>query len=279
MAKRKPSRAWRSQPCSSPHSGEISRRGFLIAGAHVLAGAAHAGAQDVAPSSSSPSYSLTPVPRNPAELRKQFTPQQISLIEKLNRRDVDHLLRTEPVIPGLLVADRWTDDELAFSPMPAISEWAAPHAKAIVVHQPAQVFGAYEDGQLVRWGPVSTGRKETPTPAGEYNLTWRSRKRRSTDNDAWVLEWYFNFINERGVSFHQFDLPGYPASHACVRLLQRDAMWIYDWGEQWAIDPEDRRKIVTPGSAVWIAGVCDYKAPAWWIDPANAARTIELVRP
>ena len=141
-----------------------------------------------------------------------------------------------------------------------------------------QVFGAYENGQLVRWGPVSTGRKETPTPAGEYNLTWRSRKRRSTDNEAWVLEWYFNFVNERGVSFHQFDLPGYPASHACVRMLQRDAMWLYGWGEQWTLDPEDKRKIVTPGSAVLIAGVYDYKAPAPWSDPANAAHVIDLTR-
>ena len=183
MAKRKPSRAWRSQRCSSPHSGKLSRRGFLIVGAHVLAGAASAGAQDPAPSSS-PTYSLTPVPRSPAELRKQFTPQQISLVEKLNRRDADHLLRAEPAIPGLVVPDTWLEDELAFSPMPAVCEWAAPHAKAIAVHQPAQVFGAYENGQLVRWGPVSTGRKETPTPAGEYHLTWRARKRRSIRHDA-----------------------------------------------------------------------------------------------
>lgn len=277
MAKRKRSRAPGNPVCSSHPSREISRRRFLVAGAYVLAGAAYAGAQDIAPSPSA-GYSLVPVPKTPVELRQQFTAPQISLLEKLNRRDVEHLLRAEPAIPGLVVPETWGDDELAFGPMPAASEWAAPHAKAIVVHQPMQVFGAYENGQLVRWGPVSTGRKETPTPAGEYNLTWRSRKRRSTDNEAWVLEWYFNFVNERGVSFHQFDLPGYPASHACVRMLQRDAMWLYGWGEQWTLDPEDKRKIVTPGSAVLIAGVYDYKAPAPWSDPANAAHVIDLTR-
>ena len=93
-----------------------------------------------------------------------------------------------------------------------------------------------------------------------------------------MLEWYFNFVNERGVSFHQFDLPGYPASHACVRMLQRDAMWLYEWGEQWKLDPDDKRKIVTPGSAVLITGVCDYTAPAPWSDPAAAAQIIELTR-
>ncbi len=275
MAKRKRSRAPRNPACSSPRNRQISRRHFLIAGASVLAGAAYAGAQDPAPTPSL-AYRLLPVPRTPAELRQQFTPAQIAILEKLNRRDVDHLLRGEPAIPGLIVPDTWADDETVYSPMPLQCEWGAAQAKAIVVHQPAQVFAAYENGSLVRWGPVSTGRKETPTPPGEYTLTWRSRKRRSTDNDAWVLEWYFNFINERGVSFHQFDLPGYPASHACVRLLPRDAMWLYSWGEQWTIDPDDRRRVLTPGSAVWIAGSYDYKAPAPWIEPAAAARVIEL---
>ena len=39
----------------------------------------------------------------------------------------------------------------------------------------------------------------------------------------WQLNWYFNFHNFRGLAFHEFDLPGVPASHACVRLLARDA--------------------------------------------------------
>ena len=53
--------------------------------------------------------------------------------------------------------------------------------------------------------------------------TWRSRSRVSTDNDQWLLEWYFNFINSRGISFHQFDLPGVAASHALVLVNHGDA--------------------------------------------------------
>jgi lipoprotein-anchoring transpeptidase ErfK/SrfK len=139
--------------------------------------------------------------------------------------------------------------------------------KVIVVDQPAQIFGGYEYGRLVRWGPVSTGRKETPTPPGNFNLTWRSRSRRSTDNDQWLLEWYFNFINARGVSFHQFDLPGVAASHACVRLLKRDAMWLYDWGEQWVLSP-DRKRVETTGTPVVVQGVVDFKNPTPWTTPA-----------
>ena len=60
-------------------------------------------------------------------------------------------------------------------------------------------------------------------------------------------------MNERGVSFHLFDLPGYPASHACVRLLLRDAQWLYGWGEQWKLD-ETKRKVTTPGTPVVVLG-------------------------
>ena len=200
------------------------------------------------------------------ELPKRFTPEQLALLEKLNRRDVAHLARlTELVVP-----DEWPaeggNDELAYSPLPADWTWATQFPKALIVHQPAQVFGAYEFGKLVRWGPVSTGRKETPTPAGSFNLTWRSKSRRSTDNAAWLLNWYFNFINSRGISFHEFDLPGAAASHACVRLLKRDAMWLYEWGEQWVLSP-DRRSVTTPGTPVVVQGVVDWKNPTPWTLP------------
>jgi hypothetical protein len=220
-------------------------------------------------------FAIEPLPRTPAELSRRFTPAQIDVLEKLNRRDRTHLPRTEPVVPGLVVPAAWIDDPLAYSPMPA--EWpaAAASAKALVVHQPLQVFAAYENGRLIRWGPVSTGRKETPTPEGAFNLTWRSRSRRSTDNQAWLLEWYFNFVNERGVSFHQFELPGYAASHACVRLLERDARWLYAWGEQWTLDAT-KRKVLTSGTPVLIVGTYDHAAPPPWVNLGAPAAPVQL---
>lgn len=208
-------------------------------------------------------FTIEPLPKTDKELKDRFTAGQLDLLEKLNRRDREHLVRTDPPVPGLVVPVAWQDDELSYSPLP--KEWpaAAGHSKYVVVHQPFQVFGAYESGRLVRWGPISSGRKETPTPAGAYNLTWRSRKRTSTDNDAWILEWYFNFINSRGISFHQFDLPGYAASHACVRMLQRDAQWLYGWGDQWKLS-EDRRTVDVPGTPVLVIGAFGHGQAGPW---------------
>ena len=64
----------------------------------------------------------------------------------------------------------------------------------------------------------------------------RPRGHRSTVNPAWFLPWYFNFNNKTGHAFHQYELPGLPASHGCVRMLERDAQWLYRWGREWTLD-------------------------------------------
>lgn len=231
------------------------RATLVAAGAAVLLAA---GSSDLLAQPAPPPVRVEAV--DAPTFRTRFTPAQMALLEKLNRRDLEHLLR----LKDMIIPEEWRDDELTYSPLPLAWAWAAGLPKAIVVHQPSQVFGAYEAGRLVRWGPVSSGRKETPTPAGVYALTWKAKSRVSTDNDQWLLKWYFNFINSRGVSFHQFELPGVPASHACVRLLERDAEWLYAWGEQWTLTA-DRRSVAAPGTPVLILEVYDYSRPAPWI--------------
>jgi hypothetical protein len=148
--------------------------------------------------------------------------------------------------------------------MPLESSWARTYRKAIIVHQQGQVFGAYENGKLVRWGPVSSGGKRRPTPSGYFHLNWKSKGRVSTVNREWFLPWAFNFINKQGISFHRYELPGYPASHGCVRLLECDAKWLYTWGDEWELDSRGW-KIETPGTAVWIVGAYDYRGDRPWL--------------
>jgi lipoprotein-anchoring transpeptidase ErfK/SrfK len=244
-----------------------------VAAAFALAAAAWAGSASGPPSTAA--YRIEPRPRTAEELAQRFTPAQIDILEMLNRRDRTHLLRPDPPTPGIVVPTEWSDDPIVYSPFPRSWPAAAAHAKIIVVHQAAQAFGVYEAGTLVRWGPVSTGRKEMPTPEGSFNLTWRARSRRSTDNHDWLLEWYFNFVNERGVSFHLFELPGYPASHACVRLLLRDAQWLYGWGEQWSLD-DSRREVLTPGTPVLILGTYPFGSPPAWLSLESLSTPLSL---
>jgi hypothetical protein len=158
-------------------------------------------------------------------LTDRFSARQRALLEKLNRADGAHLPRLRQVV----VPSQWHDDELAYSPFPL--SYLSAAGKQLVVDLGWQAFGAYEEGRLVRWGPVSSGGRTSPTPNGSFQLNWRSRGRHSTVNPAWFMEWYFNFDNVRGLALHSHPLPGYPASHGCIRLLERDAIWLHQWGE------------------------------------------------
>ncbi len=187
------------------------------------------------------------------ELAARFTPNELAVLEKLNRADVKHLSRLD----ALVVPSQWRG-EFDYSPFPA--EYAAVSAepRILIVDQASQAVAAYEFGRLVHWGPTSTGRQARPTPSGRYALNWRSRSRISTLSGEWRLNWYFNFHNRRGLAFHEFDLPGVPASHACVRLLTRDAMWVYSWGQSWTLD--GKGQLSTPGTPVVILGNYDFAA-------------------
>jgi lipoprotein-anchoring transpeptidase ErfK/SrfK len=199
------------------------------------------------------------------------TAWETGILEKINRRDREHLTRAE----RLARPNSWPLDERAYSQMPLRYAPAAGIPKFIVVHQPGQMFGGYEFGRLVRWGPVSSGREKRPTPGGHFHLNWRSKGRHSTVDPDWYMPWYFNFHNERGVSFHEYSLPGLPASHACVRLLERDAKWLFDWGETWTLD-ERGWNVLEPGTPVWIVGQYDFSAPPPWQSAQWLAGRVEL---
>jgi lipoprotein-anchoring transpeptidase ErfK/SrfK len=168
-----------------------------------------------------------------------LAPDQLAVLEKLNRVDASRLRR----LNRLIVPAAWADDELAYSPFPQDYPWAASKAQMMVVDQAAQAFGAYEYGRLVRWGPVSTG-EGGKTPAGLFELSWRSRGHTSSEDPSWYLEWYFNFIPSRGIAFHKYSLPGRAGSHGCVRMLERDAQWLYGWGQTRRRDVEATTVIV-----------------------------------
>jgi len=102
-------------------------------------------AQTQAPSASAPTLHSYRLEAYSAERQRRLAEPELALLEKLNRRDRAHLSRlTEVVVP-----ETWTDPELAYSPLPDHWPWAAPRPKVLVVHQPMQVFGAFESGQLV----------------------------------------------------------------------------------------------------------------------------------
>ena len=226
---------------------------FFACGVYL---AAQAGRTDV-------SYHL-----EPAEPLSRFGESQIVLLEKLNRADRGHLVR----LKLLILPSQWDLDQLAYSPLPHSVSRFVVTPKALVVDLSTQLFGAYEFGNLVRWGPVSSGDRHHPTPPGLYHLNWNARIRISSEHHEWVMPWFFNFSSKIGLGLHHYTLPGRPASHGCIRLLRPDAKWLFYWGQGWELAFDGQ--VLTNGTPVMIVGGYDYEGAQPWLQPGWWARGV-----
>ena len=195
---------------------------------------------------------------------------QLLTLLKLNRVDLSHVRRGSLIVPDSI------GEELSYAPFPGRLSSLDSVPKFILVSRSVQAFGAYEHGRLVRWGPTSTGKQETPTDSGLFFTNWKSRQAISTEDSTWVLKWYFNIVSATGIAFHEYDLPGRPASHGCVRLLEDDARWLFGWADQWELSPRTgARRPVTYGTPVVVMGEYAYGHPVPWFslaEDAGAAR-------
>lgn len=83
----------------------------------------------------------------------------------------------------------------------------------------------WKDGQIVRTFPVSTGRKRMPTPKGRFVVTDKYKEWKSTLYPARMP--YFLRFSCRDFGMHAGALPGYPASHGCIRIPAADAKALF----------------------------------------------------
>src|SRR5215813_5909088 len=193
------------------------------------------------------------------QLEAKLGANAFAAVLKINRLDRKHIPSS-----GVLIVPTLSDsiDLMNLAPFPRDLEFARSIPKLILVSRRSQAFGAYAAGKLVHWGPTSTGKKATQTPPGLYHTNWKKKLAISSVDASWKLPWCFNLDNRVGVAFHQYDLPGYPASHGCVRLLEDDARWIFDWADQWVLSKTGG--VLAYGTPVVIFG--DYTfgaAPPW----------------
>ncbi len=187
--------------------------------------------------------------------------ERAKLIELLNRQAI----RNTPLGDTLVAPTQYGLDFRAYSPFPRYYPGAHDLDKLFVIHKKVQAFAAYEYGKLSRWGIVNTGNPDsTATPTGRFNFNWRQQERVSTlspPGEEWNMRWVLNFHAARGIHIHQYSMPtGGPTSHGCVRLIDADAKWIYDWAETWEttkgdIGPESGRgQLLEPGTTVIVLG-------------------------
>ena len=78
------------------------------------------------------------------------------------------------------------------------------------------------------------------------------------------MPYYFNFMNYEGIGTHEYTLPGYPASHGCVRFRNEEAVYIYNWAQQWKLDSKGQ-VVLENGTPFLVFGDYDFDHPSPWL--------------
>jgi len=88
---------------------------------------------------------------------------------------------------------------------------------AVVASIPEQLVHVYRNGVRIAVSTCSTGKPGHETPTGVFVILQKDKHHRSsTYNDAPMPN--MNRLTWGGIALHAGKLPGYPASHGCVRL-------------------------------------------------------------
>ncbi len=116
------------------------------------------------------------------------------------------------------------------APPPSFEE---PPSNGIYIDQSEKAVYFFQDGELANIWPCATGKAETPTPTGRFEVTV------TLENPTWYWEgkaippgpdnglgdWFIG-INKKGYGLHGTNEPpsiGTAASHGCVRMYNDDA--------------------------------------------------------
>ncbi|MDP3704292.1 MAG: L,D-transpeptidase [Legionellaceae bacterium] len=174
------------------------------------------------------------------------TEQSRDIVMRVNRMNIALQTGTNIAVPKHL--DQITIYDI--SPFPRYIEPTGE--KVIYVDQKELAWAAYNDeGELVWWGPISTGSGHcrSPdgtclTPAGSFRVIRKQDiecistvfpVRSDGNNGGALMPYCMHFL--RGYALHGSDaVPGYRASHGCVRMFIEDARWL------------NEEFIVTPGA-------------------------------
>lgn len=158
--------------------------------------------------------------------------QQRDIVQRVNR-NYNYLYAGK-----VLAVPRNLKDANLLDFSPFAKKIKADGDRQIIVDQNKLAWAAYDtDGHLVKWGPIASGRTKCPdsnrvclTMTGVFRVF--SKEDVKCKSDVFPIGkggapmpycMYFH----KGFALHgSNDMPGYRASHGCVRMFIQDAKWL-----------------------------------------------------
>jgi hypothetical protein len=96
----------------------------------------------------------------------------------------------------------------------------------IIISIADQRISLYENGTLIARSSVSTGVEGHPTPLGVFSVLSKQKWHRSNIYSAAPMP-YMQRLTWSGIALHAGQLPGYPASHGCIRVTNDFAIRLW----------------------------------------------------
>jgi hypothetical protein len=136
---------------------------------------------------------------------------------------------------------------------------------SITVNIAEQRLYVYRAGRLVGMSTVSTGARGHSTPLGDFTILQKNMWHRSNLYSNAPMP-YMQRLTWTGIALHAGHLPGYPASHGCIRLpaaFAKRLFGITSLGVPVTIMGASRRPLVKLQFAdiEWVAGDETVTAP------------------
>jgi hypothetical protein len=122
-----------------------------------------------------------------------------------------------------------------------VKEHAKPVGPLVIaISIERQSLRVFDANGLFAETPVSTGMRGHSTPMGVFSIIQKNKWHRSNIYSGAPMP-YMQRITWSGIALHAGALPGYPASHGCIRMPMAFATKIWGWTRMGA------RVIIAPG--------------------------------
>jgi len=146
--------------------------------------------------------------------------------------------RPAPVAPQRVQRTRNRATKQAQTP---VKEAAKPQGPLIIsISISRQNLRVYDANGFFAETPISTGMAGHPTPMGAFSVIQKQKLHHSNIYSGAPMP-FMQRITWSGIAMHAGVLPGYPASHGCIRMPTAFAVKMYGWTKMGA------RVVVTPG--------------------------------
>ena len=143
-----------------------------------------------------------------------------------------------------------------------------------IVNLHTQMVQVFRNGVVIAFSSASTGKPGYGTPSGVFSILEKRRHHRSSTYDNAPMPWMVR-LTWSGVAFHAGRLPGYPASHGCIRLpsafapkffgsvARGDTVWITRTALPEATSPMTTLAPITPDGQPLLTPAAIEQAEYW----------------